>query len=429
MTRAQQVAREKHPVKKVALLLGPGFITGAADDDPSGIGTYSVAGASLGLATLWTALLTFPFMAAVQNICSRLGQCSGSGLAGILKEHYPRWVLYPAVALVVTANVVNVGADLGAIADAAGTVIGTPVPWLVVPIAVALLAMQIFAKYRFIERVFKYLTIALLAYVIDAVLVRPPLAETLRATIVPTISADHRYIATLVAILGTTISPYLFFWQTSQEVEEEKSAGRKSRAQRRGASRFELRIATIDVTVGMLVSNLVMYFIILSTALTLHASGKTNISTGADAAEALRPLAGDLAGLIFAVGMIGTGLLAVPVLSGASAYAVSEAFGWREGLDEDWRRAKSFYGVVAIATLVGLVIPFTGVKPIDALFFTSVLNGVAAPFLLVVIMLAARNEKVMGKQTIGPILTALGWIVTIAMFAALVGLALTSLGS
>ena len=429
MTRADQVARETHAVKKAALLLGPGFITGAADDDPSGIGTYSVAGASLGLATLWTALLTFPFMAAVQNICSRLGQCSGSGLAGILKEHYPRWVLYPAVALVVTANVVNVGADLGAIADAAGTVIGAAVPWLVVPIAVALLAMQIFAKYRFIERVFKYLTIALLAYVIDAVLVRPPLADTLRATIVPTISGDHRYIATLVAILGTTISPYLFFWQTSQEVEEEKSAGRKSRAQRRGASRFELRIATIDVTVGMLVSNLVMYFIILSTALTLHATGKTDISTGADAAEALRPLAGDLAGLIFAVGMIGTGLLAVPVLSGASAYAVSETFGWREGLDEDWRRAKSFYGVVAVATLVGLVIPFTGVKPIDALFFTSVLNGVAAPFLLVVIMLAARNEKVMGKQTIGPILTALGWIVTIAMFAALVGLALTSLGS
>ena len=429
MTRAEQVARERHPVKKAALLLGPGFITGAADDDPSGIGTYSVAGASLGLATLWTALLTFPFMAAVQNICSRLGQVSGSGLAGILKDHYPRWVLYPAVALVVVANVVNVGADLGAIADAAGIIVGAPVPWLVVPIAVALLAMQIFAKYRFIERVFKYLTIALLAYVIDAVLVRPPLAETLRATIVPTISADHAYVATLVAILGTTISPYLFFWQTSQEVEEEKSAGRKTRAKRRGASRFELRIATIDVTVGMLVSNLVMYFIILSTALTLHETGKTDISTGADAAQALRPLAGDLAGVIFAVGMIGTGLLAVPVLSGASAYAVSETFGWREGLDEDWRRAKPFYGVVAIATLVGLVIPFTGVKPIDALFFTSILNGVAAPFLLVVIMLAARNTKVMGNQTIGPVLTALGWIVTIAMFAALFGLALTSFGS
>jgi len=426
VTRAEQIAREKRPIKKAALVLGPGFITGAADDDPSGIGTYSVAGASLGLATLWTALLTFPFMAAVQNICSRLGQVSGSGLAGILKEHYPRWVLYPAVALVVVANIVNVGADLGAIADAAGIIIGTPVPWLVVPIALALLALQIFARYRFIERVFKYLTIALLAYVIDAVLVRPPLVETLRATIVPTISTDHGYIATLVAILGTTISPYLFFWQTSQEVEEEKSAGRRSRARRRGASRFELRIATIDVTVGMLVSNLVMYFIILSTALTLHASGKTDISTGADAAETLRPLAGDFAGLIFAVGMIGTGLLAVPVLAGASAYAVSETFGWREGLDEDWRRARSFYGVVALATLVGLAIPFTGVKAIDALLFTSILNGVDAPFLLVVIMLAARNKKVMGTQTIGPVLTALGWIVTIAMFVALLGLALTS---
>ncbi|HKC91875.1 MAG TPA: divalent metal cation transporter, partial [Candidatus Limnocylindria bacterium] len=422
MTRAEQVTRESHPVKKAALLLGPGFITGAADDDPSGIGTYSVAGASLGLATLWTALLTFPFMAAVQNICARLGQVSGSGLAGILKEHYPRWVLYPAVALVFVANVVNIGADLGAIADAAGIIVGTPVPWLVVPIALGLLALQIFAGYKQIERIFKFLTLALLAYVIDVFLVHPPIADTVRATLVPTISFDHSYIATLVAILGTTISPYLFFWQTSQEVEEERAAGRKSREQRRGASRLELRIATIDVTVGMLVSNLVMYFIILATALTLNASGKTNISTGADAAQALRPLAGDLAGVIFAVGMIGTGLLAVPVLAGASAYAVSEALGWRWGLDEQWRRATPFYGVLALATLVGLVIPFTGVKPIDALFFTSMLNGIAAPFLLVVIMLAARNTKVMGRQTIGPVLTVLGWIVTIAMFAALIGL-------
>ena len=429
MTRAEQVARERGPIKKAAVLLGPGFITGAADDDPSGIGTYSVAGASLGLSILWTALITFPFMAAVQNICCRLGLVSGTGLAGILKEHYPRWVLYPAVGLVVVANAVNIGADLGAIADAAGIIIGTAVPWLVVPIALALVALQVFARYRFIERVFKYLTIALLAYVIDAVVVHPPLGETLRATIVPTISTDQNYTATLVAILGTTISPYLFFWQTSQEVEEEREAGRKTREQRRGASRFELRIATIDVTVGMLVSNLVMYFIILATALTLHANGKIDISTGADAAQALGPLAGDLAGLIFAFGMIGTGLLAVPVLAGASAYAVSETFGWREGLDEDWRTARPFYGIVALATIVGLVIPFAGVKPIDALFFTSVLNGVAAPFLLVVIMLAARNTKVMGRQTIGPVLTALGWITTVAMFAALVGLALTTFGS
>ena len=429
MTRATQVAGERDPVRKAAALVGPGFITGAADDDPSGIGTYAVAGASFGLGTLWTALLTFPLMAAVENICSRLGLVSGTGLAGILKEHYPRWVLYSAVALVFVANVVNIGADLGAIADAAGIIVGTPIPWLVIPIAVGLLALQIFAGYRQIERIFKFLTLALLAYVVDVFLVHPPIAETLRATLVPTISFDHGYLATLVAILGTTISPYLFFWQTSQEVEEERAAGRKSRKQRRGASRFELRIATIDVTVGMLVSNLVMYFIILATALTLNASGRTDIATGADAAQALRPVAGDFAGVIFAVGMIGTGLLAVPVLAGASAYAVSETFGWRSGLDEQWRRAKPFYGVLALATLVGLVIPFTGVKPIDALFFTSILNGIAAPFLLVVIMLAARNRKVMGGQTIGPVLTALGWIVTVAMFAALIGLALTSFAS
>jgi NRAMP (natural resistance-associated macrophage protein)-like metal ion transporter len=426
MTRADRVRREKHPVKKAAVLIGPGFITGAADDDPSGIGTYAVAGATLGLATLWTALLTFPLMAAVQNICSRLGLVSGTGLAGILKEHYPRWVLYPAVALVLVANVVNIGADLGAVADAAGILVGKPIPWLVVPIAFVLLAVQIFAGYKQIERILKFLTLALLAYVIDVFLVHPPIGDTLKATLVPTISFEPTYIATLVAILGTTISPYLFFWQTSQEVEEDKASGKKTRQQRRGASRFDLHLATIDVTAGMLVSNLVMYFIILATALTLNANGKTEISTGADAAQALRPLAGDFAGVIFAVGMIGTGLLAIPVLAGASAYAVTEAFGLRRGLDEDWRRAKPFYGVIALATIVGLVIPFTGIKPIDALFFTSLLNGVAAPFLLVVIMLAARNKKVMGRQTIGPLLTTLGWIVTVAMFAALIGLAVTS---
>jgi NRAMP (natural resistance-associated macrophage protein)-like metal ion transporter len=429
VTRGRQVARERDPVRKAALLLGPGFITGAADDDPSGIGTYAVAGASLGLATLWTALVTFPFMAAVQNVCARLGLVTGTGLAGILKEHYPRWVLYPAVGLVVVANTINVGADLGAIADAAGIVIGTPLPWLVIPIAVGLLALEVFASYRIIERIFKYLTLALFAYVVDAVVIHPPLSETLRATIVPTISLDRDYIATIVAILGTTISPYLFFWQTSHEVEEEKAAGKKTRAQRRGTTWYELRIATIDVNLGMLFSNLVMYFIILATALTLHANGKTDVSTGAEAAQALSPIAGDFAGVIFAVGMIGAGFLAVPILSGASAYAVSETFGWREGLDENWRRAKPFYGVVAAATLVGLVIPLTGIKPIDALFFTAILNGIAAPPLLVVIMLAARNRKVMGQKTIGPVLTALGWIVTIAMFAALAGLAITSLRS
>src|SRR3989441_5451328 len=310
-TRAQKVVRERSPAKKAALLLGPGFITGVADDDPSGIGTYSVAGASLGLATLWTALITFPLMAAVQNICARLGLVAGHGLAGILRRYYPRPVLYGAVAIVVVANTINLGADLGAIADALGIITGARAVWIAVPIALAILAVQVFASYHVIERIFKFLTLALLAYVAEAVLVHPDLGQTLRATIVPTVSFDKDYITTLVAILGTTISPYLFFWQASQEVEEEKESG-NPKAERMGATRLQLRIATIDVNVGMFVSNLVMYFIILATAVTLHANGRTEIQTGADAAEALRPIAGDLAGLLFAAGMSGTGLLGVP---------------------------------------------------------------------------------------------------------------------
>ncbi|OLC56807.1 MAG: hypothetical protein AUH85_05170 [Chloroflexi bacterium 13_1_40CM_4_68_4] len=427
-TRAQKVVRERSPAKKAALLLGPGFITGVADDDPSGIGTYSVAGASLGLATLWTALITFPLMAAVQNICARLGLVAGHGLAGILRRYYPRPVLYGAVAIVVVANTINLGADLGAIADALGIITGARAVWIAVPIALAILAVQVFASYHVIERIFKFLTLALLAYVAEAVLVHPDLGQTLRATIVPTVSFDKDYITTLVAILGTTISPYLFFWQASQEVEEEKESG-NPKAERMGATRLQLRIATIDVNVGMFVSNLVMYFIILATAVTLHANGRTEIQTGADAAEALRPIAGDLAGLLFAAGMIGTGLLAIPVLSGSAAYAVSEALDLRRGLNEDWRRAKAFYGVIAVALLVGVLVNFTPIKPIDALYWSSVLNGMAAPPLLVLIMLAARDRRVMGTQRIGSVLTVLGWATTIAMFLALIGLAVSSLTS
>src|SRR5881409_1853276 len=368
-------------------------------------------------------------MAAVQMMCARIGMVTGYGLAKALRSKFSTPVVAILSLALLFANIFNIGADLSGMADAAEMLTGVNSHLYVVFFGVGISATTVWLRYVSIANTLKWLALFLFAYVLTAFLVHPDWLHVMRDAVVPQVPHKREAWSTLVVILGTTISPYLFFWQTSQEVEEEKSAGRKSRAQRRGASRFELRIATIDVTVGMLVSNLVMYFIILSTALTLHANGKTDISTGADAAEALKPLAGNLAGVIFAVGMIGTGLLAVPVLSGASAYAVSETFGWREGLDEDWWRARPFYGVVALATLVGLVIPFTGVKPIDALFFTSVLNGVAAPFLLVVIMLAARNVKVMGTQTIGPILTALGWTVTIAMFAALVGLALTSLGS
>jgi NRAMP (natural resistance-associated macrophage protein)-like metal ion transporter len=411
----------------VGKILGPGFITGASDDDPSGIGTYAVAGATLGLQSLWTALLTYPLMAAVQNICARLGMVSGQGLAGVLRNHYPRFVLYGSVLLLFGANTINVGADLGAIADAVHALTGVQAVWLVVPVALGVLALQVFGSYRLIANTFKWLTLALLAYVVDVIIVHPDLRQTLRATIVPTFSLDPLYVTTLVAILGTTISPYLFFWQSSEEVEEQIDMGRKTEASRRGASPAELRYSAMDVNVGMGFSNLVMYFIILATALTLFKAGKTDIKSAADAAQALKPLAGDFAGIIFAAGMIGAGLLAIPILSGSAAYAIAEAFGWKYGLETDWSRAKPFYAVIVVATAIGVGMNFIGINPIDALFYTAVLNGIVAPPLLVMVMLAARNKKVMGKQTIGPLLTTLGWIATLGMFLALAGLAYTTI--
>ena len=417
---------ETNPVKKIGRMLGPGFITGASDDDPSGIGTYAVAGASLGLQTLWTALVTFPLMAAVQNICARIGMVSGQGLAGVLRDHYPRAVLYGAVVLLFGANTINVGADLGAIADAIHLLVGIQAIWLIVPVAIGIVSVQIFGSYRLIANTFKWLTLALLAYVIDAIIVRPDLGETLRATVVPTLSLDPTYITTLVAILGTTISPYLFFWQSSEEVEEEIELGREDKAARRGAAPAEIHHSTLDVNIGMGFSNLVQYFIILATALTLFKSGKTDIKSAADAAEALKPLVGDFAGILFAAGMIGAGLLAVPILSGSAAYAIAEAFGWRYGLNTHWSKARPFYGVIIASTLIGVAMNFTGINPIDALFYTALLNGIIAPPLLVLVMLAARNSKVMGDQTTGPLLTTLGWLATIGMFLALAGLAYTT---
>lgn len=423
---AAKIARESNPIKKFGLILGPGFVTGASDDDPSGIGTYAVAGASLGLQTLWTALLTFPLMTAVQCACARLGMVSGQGLAGVLRDHYPRPLLYGSVVLLFVANTINVGADLGAIADAVHSLTHVDAVWLVIPVAAGLVALQIFGSYRLIASTFKWLTLALFAYVIDAFVVRPELAETLRATVVPTLSLDPAYVTTVVAILGTTISPYLFFWQSNEEVEEEIEEGKTSIAARRGAAPAEIRYATIDTVVGMGFSQFVMYFIILATALTLFKAGERNITSAADAAEALKPLAGDFAGILFAIGMIGAGLLAVPILSGSAAYAIAEAFGWRHGLDHDWRRAKEFYAVIAIATALGVVMNFIGINSIDALFLTAVINGAIAPPLLVLVMLAARNPAVMGKQRIGPVLTTLGWIATVGMWLALIALIVTN---
>jgi NRAMP (natural resistance-associated macrophage protein)-like metal ion transporter len=422
------MAAEPNPIRRFLKVLGPGFISGAADDDPSGIGTYATAGASLGYATLWTALLTFPLMAAVQLVCAKIGMVTGKGLAGVLRQHYPRRVLYAAVIALFVANTVNVGADLAAIAAAINLLVpALPISPLVLPIAVGILALQIYGSYRLIARIFKWLTLALFAYIGSAFFARPDWGQVLSSTFIPTLGLDQTFLVTLVAILGTTISPYLFFWQATQEVEEEMGMGRTQLWRRRGATDPELRYAALDVNVGMAFSILVMYFIMLATAATLYQAGKTDIKSATDAAEALRPLAGDLSSILLAVGLIGSGVLAVPILSGSAAYALSEAFGWKYGLDRNPAKAKQFYAVIAVATVIGVAIDYLGINPIDALFFTAVINGFVAPPLLVMIMLVSNNKKIMGKRTNSRLTNVLGWGAAVVMFLAAGVLLVTSL--
>src|SRR6266481_4895096 len=328
--------------------LGPGLITGAADDDPSGISTYSVTGASFGYAPLWTALFSFPLMAAVQLMCARLGMVTGRGLAGVVRRRYPRSILWGACTLLVIANVFNIAADLGGMAEATAMVTGVPSKPLVVVYGAVILALLFFSTYRQIARIFKWLTLVLFAYVIAAFLAHPDWPRVVRATFIPHVEWSAQYLATFVAVLGTTISPYLFFWQASQEVEEEVAMGRTSMKKRRGATDEELRAARTDVITGMLFSNLVMYFIILTTAATLHAHGQTTIATAKDAAEALRPLAGAGAYWLFSLGLIGAGMLGVPVLAGSSAYAVAEGAAWRGSLADRAAQAREFYGVIGV---------------------------------------------------------------------------------
>lgn len=405
-------------------MLGPGLITGASDDDPSGIGTYTQAGASLGFATLWTAPLTLPMMAAVQFICAKVGMVCGMGLGGVLRKYYPRWVVYAALSLLVIANTINAGTDIGAIAAAINLLVPIPALALVVPIAAGIVALQVLGSYRLISRIFKWLTLTLFGYIVAAFLARPHWGEVLKATVIPTIRFDHIYLMTLVAILGTTISPYLFFWQASQEVEEELNMGRVTLTEREGATDREIKFAEIDVNVGMVFASMVFYFVILASAATLHAAGKTNIQTATEAAEALRPLSSG-ATLLFALGLIGCGFLAVPVLTGSSAYAIGEAFGWNCGLSEKFRTAPRFYGIIIASTLVGMLINFLKIAPVTALFWTAVINGVLAPPLLVMIMLVSNNRKVMGKRVNGKLTNIIGWSTAAIMSAAALGMFVT----
>ncbi len=400
--------------------LGPGLITGAADDDPSGISTYSVAGASFGYGQLWTALFSFPLMAGVQLMCARLGMVTGLGLAGIVRRRYSRSVLWATCSLLVIANTVNIGADLGGMGEVMEMITGVPAFFWLPFFAILIVVLLIWLSYRRIARIFKWLTLVLFAYVIAAFLAHPRWREVASATFLPQLEWSTQYVATVLGVLGTTISPYLFFWQAAQEVEEERAMGRRTIHARRGATDAELRTARTDVLTGMAFSNGVMYFIILATGATLYTSGHRDIETARQAAEALRPLAGDGAYLLFALGLIGTGMLGVPVLAGSAAYAVTEALHWRGSLDDQPRRAPKFYAVLAVALLLGLTLNYLRFNAVRMLFWAAVLNGVLAPPLIALVTRLSSDKRVMADRANSPLLGCLGWLTTIVMSAATV---------
>jgi NRAMP (natural resistance-associated macrophage protein)-like metal ion transporter len=410
-------------------VLGPGLVTGASDDDPSGIGTYSQAGSQFGLATLWLALFTFPLMVAVQEACARIALHTGAGLGTLLRRKFPTWLVGVCIAALFFANTINVGADIGAVA-AGGALLSQghvqPV-WLVAPVALLIGVMQLRLPYAVIFRIFKFLTLALFAYIVTAIVVHPALLSTLRATFVPEIQLNREFLGIVVAILGTTISPYLFFWQASSEVEEMKAAGAKTEKDRHGVTRKELKAARTDVVIGMLFSQLVMYAIIVTSGSVLHHSGGGGVQSAAQAAEALRPLAGPFAFILFSVGIIGTGLLAIPVLTGSAAYAVKEFLGIRGSLADRPGYRPTFYAIISVAMLGGLAMNFLGIDPIQALVVTAIINGIVAPPILVLIALLARDRSVMGKQRSGPLSNTLVWVATCIMGVAAIALIATLL--
>jgi NRAMP (natural resistance-associated macrophage protein)-like metal ion transporter len=412
---------EKRAFKRFFSNLGPGLITGAADDDPSGISTYSVAGAAFGYLPLWTAIFSFPLMTAVQLMCARLGLVTGLGLAGVIRRRYSPWVLWGACTLLVIANVINIAADLGGMAEATMVVTGAPVALMVPVFGVVIVSLLMWSSYRSIARVFKWLTLVLLAYVLTAFVARVDWRLAIQATVIPHMERSRAFFSVLVAILGTTISPYLFFWQAAQEVEEERAQGRNL-AHRRGATRDELNAARTDVITGMFASNAIMYFIIMTTAATLHAHGETNIATAQEAAEALRPLAGAGAHWLFTLGLIGTGMLAVPVLAGSCAYAIAEAAAWRGSLNRRPRRAKKFYIVLTVAMTLGIALNYAGLNAIKLLFTTAVINGVLAPPLILIVLLLTGDRTVMGDAVNSRTVGFLGWLTFVVMVVAALGL-------
>jgi NRAMP (natural resistance-associated macrophage protein)-like metal ion transporter len=419
----ERVPRKKAHNDSLVGKLGPGLITGAADDDPSGIAAYSQAGAQFGYSLLWTLFFTYPLMVGIQVVSARIGRVSGYGLAGNIRRHYPMWVLYGLVSLLLIANTINIGADLSAMADAATLLIGGSRHLYILGFGLLCVVLQIYFSYARYVRVLKWLTLTLFAYVGVVFSVDLPWSEVIKGIFFPSLSTSADYLTTVVAIFGTTISPYLFFWQASQECEDIRAvrADKPLHNHPDQAARQLARIK-LDTYVGMAFSNLIAFFIMLTTAATLHAHGVTDIRTSAQAAEALRPIAGKFAFLLFSMGIIGTGLLAVPVLAGSAAFAVAESFRWRRGLDLTPLRGARFYGVIATATLVGVGFGFTRLDPIKALFYAAVINGVISAPIMLVMMRMASNPRIMGKFVVTRRLRILGWAATTVMTIAVLAM-------
>jgi len=407
---------------RIFRLMGPGVITGAADDDPSGIATYSIAGAQLGTSLLWTSVVTWPLMGAVQMMCARIGMVTGEGLASGLRRKMPRWICVVFVFALLIANTINVGADLSGMADAAGLLTGWNSHLFVVLFGAAIAIASVRFRYHQIARVLMWLVISLGAYVVTAFLTRPDWGGVLHDTLVPRWPADRATWAMIVAILGTTISPYLFFWQAAQEVEEEKAKGRRMVVKRLGATRSELLDRKIDVGLGTFFSNVVMFFVILCCATTLHRHGITEITTTKEAAEALRPLAGPFATLLYTLGLIGVGCLAIPTLAGSAAYAFAETFDWPQGLDEPYDGARAFYLILVASIACGIVMDFLRLSPIKMLYWTAIINGLLAPFLLIGIYLVATDSKLMKRQASSGLNRVVVLLTIIAMLGAGVAL-------
>jgi len=426
--KARQMTDEqekKTGKKSVIRELGLGLITGAADDDPSAIGTYASAGAKFGPSFLWMVPVMYPMMFSVVYLSSKLGQVAGKGLFDVIRDHYSKWILNAALIGVMTGNTIEAAADIGGIAAALNTLIPVPTRWIAVGVALAILAFQVFGSYQLIKNIFRWLALTLLTYVVSALLAKPNLLETLKGTFLPHVRFNRDFLSLVVAIIGTSLSAYLYTWQSNQEVEEEIAKGRHHLWQRRGATKTELKESKKDILYGMFFASLITYFIMLSTASTLFKTGHNNIESAAQAAETLRPVAGNAASILFALGIVGVGFLAVPIMTIGAAYDFCQAVGWKQSLHAKPKEAKRFYVVIAIITLIATAMNFIGINPMKALVFAGIVQGFSTPPLMLLIMLMTNNRKIMGEHVNSRRLNILGWTTTAAIFLASLTLIIT----